>query len=649
MWLSTALLASEVSLFDMNSWWWQICKGMYWVINAIEMAYNYLVGITPISNNAGSDAPGEVSDILFLNITDARVQKAFLIFFITAAGLLLIFLAIGMIKASFQNDDQLASRGKMLEKSFQAFFIMLLLPIIMYLGVMACGAIIRLISSIMQYTLNSSGSGIAENIHQTCLPPGDFGTLHWDSSYNTMKSNGVHDEYQYVQAILASGVLIYVLIAICTSLVERLVEVVFFYLIGPFVLARTPLDDGGSFKLWKDIVIAKMLSAAGVIISMYLYFILMQNINAWFTPTEADKASTAVVAAKGMVRILFCIGGAFAAKKGALSIAQVISQNTGVSEGMAQGQSLHMLSSGLNLGMSAIRGGMMGFALAGRAGMNGTAALRGATTGSGKHSAPVNATDAFSSGSGKGQSGGNAAPLAATGGGGAASPAGGINLKSGAAGGGAAAPAVDNAASESGTDWTQGLLGNPNAPGAMGQMNQARAAGGGIGTAFMYGGGLIGGAISAGAYAARKVGGAILKPVKWAASKAKGAIKKSAPVQAAKGKLTAMNEKRKASSAAHQEAKTIGKADKLNSSLEKLLGKVNSRSASIDKKYGQGGLNLSGQSISKIKGAQLSSQVRSIDKKVRRLTAAGAANTNVLDSANKLLNTNYQNKPKGQE
>lgn len=650
MGLSTALLASEVSLFDMNSWWWLICKGMYWVINSIELAYNYLVGITPISNNAGSDAPEEVSDILFLNITDARVQRAFLIFFIIAAGLLLIFLAIGMIKASFQNDDQLASRGKMLEKSFQAFFIMLLLPIIMYLGVMACGAIIRLISAAMQYTLNSSGMSIAENIHQTCLPPGEY-DVHWDSSYSAMKSAGVNSDYQYVQSMLASGVLIYVLIAICTSLVERLVEVVFFYLIGPFVLARTPLDDGGSFKLWKDIVIAKMLSAAGVIISMYLYFILMQNINAWFTPTEADKASSAIVAAKGMVRILFCIGGAFAAKKGALSIAQVISQNTGVSEGMAQGQSLHMLSSGLNLGMSAIRGGMMGLALARQSGA-GTAALRGATTGSGKYSAPANASDAFSAGTAAAQSAGAAVPLAATGGGGvagatgAATAGGGINLKAAAAGGGAAAPAVDNAASETGTDWTQGLLGNPNAPGAIGQINQARAAGGGLGTAFMYGGGLIGGTIATGAYLARKAVGLALKPVKWAARKAGGAIKKSSPVQAAKGRLAAMGEAHDAKKAAQRELKTQKNAEGLNSSLEKLLGKVNSRSASIDKKYGQGGLNLGDQAISRIKGAQLSSQVRSIDKKVRRLTAAGAANTNVLESANKLLNTKYENKSK---
>lgn len=701
MGLSTALLASEVSLFDMNSWWWAICKGMYWVINCIEEAYGYLVGLKTISNNAGSDAPQEVSDILFLNITNSAVQQAFLYFFIAAAGILLIFLAIGMIKASFQDNDQLASRGKMVEKSFQAFFIMLLLPVIMYVGVVACGAFIRLISSIMQTTLHTEGASIAENIHQTCLPVGtkNASEINWNCTYDTLKSaqifnekgdfvNTVNNEYQYVLAMLASGILIYVLIAICTSLVERLVEVVFFYLIGPFVLARTPLDDGGSFKLWKDIIIAKMLSAAGVIISMYLYFILMQNINSWFVPAAGDESGT--IMAKGMVKILFCIGGAFAAKKGALSIAQVISSNTGISEGMSQGQSLHMLSSGLNLGMSAIRGGMMGFAMAGKAGGGGTtAALRGATSGNGKFSAPPNTSDKLGAANSQASGVSSARTLAAAGGGAGAVVQGGGAIAAGgassastfaaagggagagavaqgggaiAAGGGAAASMVDNAGSANGANyaggessaanaegnggqanaenaWTKGVLDNPNAPGNLGKLNQARAAGGGVGSAFLYGGGLIGGAISAGAYLGRKAVGLAMKPVKWGAKKIGGAINKSRPVQAAKGRAVALKEKGKAGIENMKQTSTAKKADKLNSSLDKLMDKVNAREMKIDKKYG----GLGSESVNKIKQAQLSSQVKSMDKKIKKLTSAGVANTNVLDRANKMLGSSYKN------
>lgn len=637
MCLSSAILASEVSLFDMNSWWWQICKGLYWVINCIEEAYGYLVGIKTISNNADSDAPEEVSDILFLNITDARVQKAFLIFFIAAAAILLIFLAIGMVKASFQDNDQLASRGKMVEKSFTAFFLMLLLPLIMYVGVVACGAFIRLISSVMQLAFNTSGATIAENIHQTCLPIGAYKDIHWDAQYAELKGANVNETYQYVLAMLASGILIYVLIAVCTSLVERLVEVVFFYLIGPFVLARTPLDDGGSFKLWKDIIIAKMLSAAGVIISMYLYFILMQNINSWFTPIEGEGAGT--VAAKGMVRILFCIGGAFAAKKGALSIAQVISQNTGISEGMGQGQSLHMLSSGLNLGMSAIRGGMMGMALAGKAGGGGaTAALRGATMGNGRFSAPVNTSDAFSAGSGVK----TAAAGSAFAGTGTAGGVSGMNFADGAIGGGSAAPIIDNAAA-GGASWTNGVLDSPNAPGNMGKMNQAKAAGGGLGTAFMYGGGIIGGTVAAGAYLGRKAVGLVTKPVKFAARKIGAAVNNSNIIKERKASKAGKQAARALKKENAAIAKTLRNSEQLNKNVNTDMEKLSAAADKIDKKYGQEGLGYNTAAVNSIKQARLGNQMRNIERKVRRLTNAGGAHNNTLNRFNQLADTSYEN------
>lgn len=671
MGVQMALLAGEVSLFDMNSWWWAITKGLYWVIEAIQQAYGYLVGTEVISNNAGSTAPEEIQDILFMNITDSRIQRIFLIFFIVAAGLLLIFLAIGMIKACFQNDDQLASRGKMVEKSFSAFFVMLLLPIIMYIGVVATGAFLRLVNGVMANSLSSADSSIAENIHQICLPSPN-NSLTWDSSYNTLKSQGANDDYQYVLAMLSSGILIYVLIAICTSLVERLIEIVFFYLIAPFVLARTPLDDGGSYKLWKDIVIAKMLAAAGIIISMYLYIILLQNINTWFTPASNDPAKVA----KNMVRILFTIGGAFAVKKGSLSIAQVISQNTGISEGMSQGQSLHLLSSGLGLGMSVLRGGAMGLSLARQSGRGaGTGALQGLTANSGRAATTASTGDALgrSMGTGGGTPGASAMAMTA----GTAGLNGAANARGGTFGGGsiggggggsvataAPAPVADNTAAfttglpsnitggdgladgaaaggaeapNSGEAWTNSLLNNPNMDGEIGKMNAARQAGGGLGTAFLYGGGLIGGIVSAGAYVGGKALGLVTKPIKAAGRKISGAVKNSAPVQTAGVRLRAFKENR-------SQAKTEKSSSKLNAQLDKSLQSVEARSAAIDKKYGsESGKGYNTEQLNQIKRAQLSGQIRAIDRKVKRLTNAGAANQNVLDRFNKMMNTEYKN------
>ena len=693
-----ALLAGEVSLFDMNSWWWAITKGLYWVIDAIQQAYGYLVGTKVISNNAGSTAPEELQDILFLNITDSRVQNIFLIFFIVAAGLLLIFLGIGMIKANFQGDDQLASRWKMVEKSFQAFFVMLLLPIIMYIGVAATGAFLKLINGIMSNSLDSADASIAQNIHEICLPDGIDPQNKWDHSWNVayshMQTLNASEDYQYVLAILSSGILIYVLIAICTSLVERLIEIVFFYLIAPFVLARTPLDDGGSYKLWKDIVIAKMLSAAGIIISMYLYIILLQNINTWFKPASGDSAAIP----KNMVRILFTIGGAFAVKKGALSVAQVISQNTGISEGMSQGQSLHMLSSGLGLGMSVLRGGIMGMALAKQTGTTGTrGALKGITSGSGRAMIPASTSDPLRGsmgGSGSRTSASAAATAMPSAGlAGRSTGADGVNTQnanftpeasSGAAAAGGASgselpvsssiasadtPLINNAgvnipandvsepnigsnaptitnATPAALPTTNNLLtDNPNVGGDMGKLQAAQKTGGGLGTAFLYGGGAIGGIVSAAAYLGSKAVRLALKPVKWAAGKAKTAVGNSSAGQWAKGQVQTGKIRLKAWRNNAEVSKTQKNSEKLNAQIDKTLSGIENQSAKLDNKYSAKG--YSSNQIDEIKRVQLSGKIKSMDRKIRRLTNAGMANTDLLQRYNNLMNTNHTNNDNG--
>ncbi len=604
----TALLASEVSLFDPFSWFFAINKGVYWIINAMESAYGYLAGIKPISNSADMDTGGaeEVGDILLGNFRDSRIQQVYFWFLIFATIILALALAIGMIKACFVQDDQLGARRKMIEKSIGAFLLMILLPIIIYIGVVATGALFRFVQGVMLKAIGNDSGGIAQSLHEACLPQGydanckyliDPDTGEW-LSYNTLSSTGDNGDYQYFLGMIAGGILVYVLLAICTSLVERLIEVVFFYLIGPFVLARTPLDDGGSFKLWKDIIIAKLLSAGGVILCMYLYLLLLGNINAWFTPQWSEPAIEYV--SKTMVRVFFVIGGAFAVKKGALSIAQVISSNTGISEGMSQGQSLHMLSSGLRLGMGiakgALGGAMMGMrtsmANAGGGAKNFLANRTGGSGGAGM--LPTAGNDAIGKAA---RSSGGASPMSAVAGG-----------KSGGGAMPSAMPGADAISSASGGGGNAFL--NPFAGGAEGQL--ARVAGGGGGgsmrQAFMYGG--VSGAAGAGL-------------AKLAALPFKG-------IKAGVSKLWNMP-KAKAARSEHATQRTKSTSEALNTKLGGLLDKNDATAQKISNKYGDGGLGYSKSNIESLTNGANAKRMQKIEKLYSRLNNAGALNKNIQD------------------
>jgi hypothetical protein len=216
--------------FDFNSIWWGITYGMYWLINAIQNAFWILAGVTDVNAgkepNQGTD--GTPTDILSYLFQSTSVQNAFLWFLIVGGTITVISVAIGMIKATFQDNDGVTSRWKILEKSIEALVITLLMPLIMYVCVAITGLFMQWIISVMNYALGSESTTIADQLHIICLntseenlkqliQQGHSNIKSWSVSFDELKSAGLSDSYQYFTAMIASGILIYVLIAVCTK------------------------------------------------------------------------------------------------------------------------------------------------------------------------------------------------------------------------------------------------------------------------------------------------------------------------------------------------------------------------------------------------------------------------------------------------
>lgn len=680
------LAASEVSLFDVNSWWWAIQKGLYWVIDAIQGAYNYLVGITPVNNTADAPNPDMMGDLLFNLFNDNRITRIWGIFMIFAAFLLVIFLVIGFVKVHFKNEDQLASRGKMVGKSFGAFFTMLVLPLIMFVAIFFIGYFMQFLAATMNLAMgNGDGDmSIANIIHQICLPanldPNDAKLLSsWDIDYSTLESYGVNSTYNYVLGMLSCGILIYVLITVCLTLVERLIDVVGLYLLAPFTLSRAPLDDGNSFNLWKDLVITRMISAGGIIIFMYLYFLLMGNVLTWFEPLATDTSEAKV--AKSMVKILFVIGGAFSAKKGALLIAQMVSQNAGIAEGMSQQQSMHMLSSGLAMGSRALFTAMSGMGkgalmAAGGAGNAGASAARSAMAGAGGAKIAANPSDGNVAGGGRGPGGAAATAAAMSGspgsgagaasanlatagagaganvmsggpGGGSMSPTGGASVPvsagdGGAMGGAGSAPSFADGAQNLGTADAGGnsAFQNPNAPGKAGEMARMNRGYSSAREAMLYGGlsatagyGLAKG-IGAITSTLKRGGAAVSNKIKAAYSKTDFAKNRAAMKEARGIGKTVQQENKASKKQAKMEAKQDRKLmpknmteAKMKKSLQRDFDRVQRVNDKIQKKYGKLGSDV----VEKMQNQANKHRLDMIDNKIKKFKSnsnVGAALAN---------------------
>lgn len=689
----TTLAASEVSLFDVNSWWWAIQKGLYWIVAAIQDAYNYLVGITPVSNSADKPDTNISGDVLFNLFSDSRVTRIWLGFMIFAAVFLIIFLIIGFIKVHFKNEDQLASRGKMLSKSFGAFLTMLFLPMIMFVAVYFVGFLFQFISAAMNAAIGTTGGDteIANIIHNICIPleagikPGETVTF-WNIPYHVLEDAGINSDYNYVLGMLTSGIMVYVLITICLTLVERLIDVIGLYLIGPFTLSRCPLDDGNSFNLWKDLVITRLLSAGGIIIFMYLYFLLMGNMLNWFAPLQTDSSRETI--AKNMVKIFFVIGGAFSAKKGALMVAQMISQNAGIAEGMSQSQSLHMLSSGLAIGSRALFGAMSGIGrgalMAGRGGAAaGGSALRGAMAGAGGANVPVKAGDGGIIGGAPGTVGGDngaasaapmlarnaAAPVAAAAGmagggygGGASGNAGGANIPATASDGAimtggadvtAQPGAVADGAYGNGDAGIGGAFQNPYLPGKAGEIARTNRGFASAREAMLYSGfsGALGYGIAKGVggltSAVGRAGAAIGSKIKAAYGKTDFAQNRAALKDAkAKGREAQISKKRTekgVKGVMRQSARETNKLTpknrdsanydyKMDKQLKRDYDRINKVNDKIQKKFGK---SLQPFQIHELQNQANKHRMDQLDKKLKKfqsLSSNGDALTKRFDA-----------------
>ena len=124
-------------------------------------------------------------------------------------------------------------------------------------------------------------------------------------------------ELNYVIGLLGSLVMLVMFVISAITFVQRIFDIVLLYIISPVSISTIPLDEGNRFKVWKDMLISKILSAYGIILVMNLFFLIIPQV---YQIKFFDNSFQ-----NGVVYILFLIGGSFAVTKAS----RVISQLTG--------------------------------------------------------------------------------------------------------------------------------------------------------------------------------------------------------------------------------------------------------------------------------------------------------------------------------
>lgn len=313
----------------MFDWFWrflyQITKGLFWAIDMIMQCVNKLCGIEPI--NLGE----EKIDFLTYLLTGEKIRFAF-------AGMALLGIVVVVILAIFSilrnvtNEKPNTTPSKIVVQSGKNILMFLFVPFIMISVTYFLNVFMQ---SIYQATTSGStniGSFLFVSFGQDAgLDPtetNDFLTGILDYTKNADVFNHLEiSDYQFILSWIVGIVILFAIVATLTKFVERTLSILVLFILAPFSIGSSVIDEGARFKTWRDQVISKFLVAYGLIVAINIYSLMvnlvMQPGFGFFEPGSVLNY---------VAKVLLVLGGALALNNMSQLIGNLVSPGIGGQE-----------------------------------------------------------------------------------------------------------------------------------------------------------------------------------------------------------------------------------------------------------------------------------------------------------------------------
>lgn len=309
-------------------------KSICYLLDFIRDIFCKLAGIETVKID------GSEEEILSHFITSPAIRNAFLGVLLVGVILLFVFVIIAIIKSEAADPQHKKTKGQILVKSLQSFIIFLLIPFLLIAGIMLANVVVGAIHASMTGSMldGNTASTIGGQILVTSGydayigPAGSraeiermFVTGQLDyNSLSVVKRYYDLSEMNFFVGIAGGLVILVMFVMSAVMFVQRIFDIILLYIVSPASVSTIPLDDGGRFRIWREMLVSKVLSAYGIILSMNIFFLVVPQISQITFFGNAFK--------DGIVQLLFVIGGAFSITKANMIIAQLTGSNAGMQE-----------------------------------------------------------------------------------------------------------------------------------------------------------------------------------------------------------------------------------------------------------------------------------------------------------------------------
>ena len=330
----------------MFDWFWEflygITKSLLRLIDGLISCANKLCGIEPI--NLG----GTETDLVSYMLRSDALSNGFRV--AAVIGLIvLVFFTIARIIMVVVKEKPDMSPGQVAVKAFKTLLLFFFVPVIMLTSIWALNTIMSALYEVTRNGSQSLGSFLfgafsqdSEIINRSVydsIVSGEASYMDTDLVWEAIELS----DFDFIFSWITGLVLLFTLANALVQFVDRAISIGVLFLVSPFSIASSVLDDGGRFKLWREQTLIKFISAYGILLYMNIYCLLIHII----TPSSVIFFENGFL--NGLFKLLIIIGGAFAMQKGSALIGNLLS---------AGGGSREMMDSALSrLGTSAVAGG----------------------------------------------------------------------------------------------------------------------------------------------------------------------------------------------------------------------------------------------------------------------------------------------------
>ncbi len=313
----------------MFDWFWEflysITKSIFRIIDGLMECANKLCGIEAIT------VAGEETDFLTYLLRSQKITGAFAVSAVVGLIVLVFFTILSILRLIVKEKPDMTP-AQVCGKACKSVLTFLFIPAIMIVGIWASNVFMQ---ALYRATLSGSDSigsflftTFADEAWKDPAYAAQFldGTLKYTITDDVSRAVTL-ENYDFFASWVAGAVILWNLAWALLVFVDRAISIVILYIVSPFSVASSVLDDGSHFKLWREQMLTKFFVGFGTILAINIYcliVLLVTDSSMAFFPSNDFL--------NNLCKILFIIGGSLTMKKAMALVGNLVSSGGGSNE-----------------------------------------------------------------------------------------------------------------------------------------------------------------------------------------------------------------------------------------------------------------------------------------------------------------------------